>query len=113
MRALLVAAVLGILGAALPVDAQPPAKAARIGILSTVNPRTAPWWVAFDQRLAELGFVEGQNLTVDFLNAEGQVDRLPDLAAELVRRKVDLILCGGPEAVLRAARQAPARSPSL
>ena len=50
---------------------------------------------AFRQRLRELGWVEGQNIVIDYRYAEGRVDRLPDLAAELVRLRVDLIVSEG------------------
>lgn len=83
----------------------------RIGNLGVVIPFTSPWQVAYRKRLHELGWVEGKNLTIDFMNAEGKVERLPDLANELVRRKVDLISAGGPEATLRAAKQATSTIP--
>src|SRR5262249_48821561 len=66
---------------------------------------------AFRQRLRELGWVEGHNIVIDYRYAEGRVDRLPDLAAELVRLKVDLIVAsaGGPTPT--AAKNAPATIP--
>ncbi len=107
MRAIasLVAALAVLLGPSV-ADAQPPTRVVRIGILSTVNPRSAPFFQAFEQRLGELGYIEGQNLTVDFRNAEGKVDRLPELAADLARSRVDVIVASGPQATVRAARQA-------
>ena len=60
------------------------AKITRIGILSTGNPRSAGIFQAFEQRLRELGYAEGQNLIIEFRNAEGRTDRLPGLAAEMV-----------------------------
>ena len=101
----------GVLAAPFAIPAQPQQKVARIGILSTVNPRSSPWNLAFESRLRELGWIEGKNLTVDYLNAEGKVERLSDLATELVRRKVDVISATGPEAPLRAARQATSTIP--
>jgi len=56
--------------------------------------------------LQELGYVEGQNLALEVRGAEGKFDRFPDLAAELVHLKVDVIVAHGPEAALRAARGA-------
>ena len=110
-RELLVALGACALAAPFAASAQPQPRVARIGILSTVLPRSMPWWLAFERRLHELGWIEGKNLTVDFLNAEGKIERLPDLAAELVRRKVDVISASGPEATLRAARQATSAIP--
>jgi putative tryptophan/tyrosine transport system substrate-binding protein len=86
--------------------AQQATKVFRVGLLSTGNPRSAPQFVTFTQRLQELGYVEGHNFTFEFRNAEGQAERLADLAAELVRLPVDVIIAAGPEATLRAARQA-------
>ena len=60
---------------------------------------------AFRQGLRELGYVEGQNISIDFRYAEGRPERLPDLAAELVRLKVDVIVAA-PEASIQAAQQA-------
>ena len=59
---------------------------------------------AFVQRLGELGYVDGRNIRILYRSAEGQLDRLPELAADLVREKVDVIV--GPGAVARAAREA-------
>jgi len=93
--------------------AQQATKVFRVGLLSTGNPRSAPQFVAFTQHLQELGYVEGQNLTFEFRNAEGQAERLADLAAELVRLQVDVIVAPGPEATLRAARQATRTIPII
>jgi len=60
---------------------------------------------AFQQGLRALGYVEGQNITIEFRWAEGQYDRLPGLAAELVRLKVSVVVAGGPPAI-QAAKQA-------
>ena len=81
-------------------------KVVRIGILSTVNPRTSPPFVAIEQGLREYGYIEGENLILEFRNARGRLDRLPELAAELVNLPVDIIAASGPEATLRAASQA-------
>jgi len=99
---------LGLLAAPLPAEAQ---KVFRVGILSTGHPRSAPHYVAFVQALRKLGYVEGQNLTVEFRNAEGQLDRAPGLAAELVGLQVDVIVAAGAEANLQAARQATSTIP--
>jgi putative ABC transport system substrate-binding protein len=64
---------------------QPASKGARIGFLSSTLPRSARHFHAFEQRLRALGYVEGQNLAMEFRSAEGQAERLPALAAELVQ----------------------------
>ena len=66
---------------------------------------------AFRQGLRELGYVEGQNLVIEFRSAEGKLDRLPDLAAALVRRPVDVIVTDGFDESTRAARTATSTIP--
>jgi len=75
-------------------QAQQPTKIPRIGYLvaSTTSPRIE----AFRQGLRELGYVEGKNIVIEWRYAEGKLDRLPALAAELVRLKVDVIVTRGP-----------------
>ncbi len=97
--------VLGSVVVLLPHHAQT-GKMVRIGVLSTVNPRSAPHVVALDQRLRELGYVEGQNLALEFRNAQGEPEQLPGLAAELARLDVDVIIAFGTELALQAARRA-------
>jgi len=63
------------------------------------------------QGLRDFGYVDGENLRIEFGAAEGQMERLPALAAELVRLPVDVLVAGGPEAVLRAARDATSTIP--
>jgi len=65
-----------------------------IGVLNTGSPgpSSALFMVAFSQGLSEAGYVEGQNLAIEYRWAEGHYDRLPALAADLVGRKVDLII---------------------
>jgi putative ABC transport system substrate-binding protein len=88
------------------VAAQSPVKAARIGVLAGVTASThAVREEAFRQGLKELGYVEGRNIMIEYRYAEGRPERLPALAAELVRLKVDLILTTGDQGV-RAAKQA-------
>ena len=62
-----------------------------IGIV-TIQSRTTPIYAAFDQRLRELGHIEGQNLVTDYLNPESQADGVPGAIKELVRRNVDIIV---------------------
>jgi putative tryptophan/tyrosine transport system substrate-binding protein len=79
----------------------------RIGFLSLTSPSDRPPLLdAFRQRLRELGWVEGQNIVIDYRYAEGRVDRLPDLAAELVRLKVDLIVASAGTQAATAAKNA-------
>ena len=87
-----IALVGGAIACPMGVRAQQQAgKVPRIGFLSLTSPSDRPPLLdAFRQGLRELGWVEGQNIVIDYRYAEGRVDRLPDLAAELVRLKVDL-----------------------
>ena len=74
-------------------EAQQPKKVARIGFLSPVSASdTALWHQAFRQGLRDLGWVEGKNISIEYRYAEGRSDRLPDLAADLVRLKLDIIV---------------------
>ena len=87
-------------------EAQQPAKIPRIGYLSTDSPSTIAARIeAFRQGLHELGYVEGKTIGIEWRYAEGKVDRLPGLAAELVRLKVDVIVTSGPAAT-HAAKEA-------
>ena len=79
--------------APLSADAQSTGNARRIGLLSSCT-GDVPAVAAFRQGLRELGWVEGQNIVIDYRFAEGRVNRLPDLAAELVGLKVDVIVAG-------------------
>jgi putative ABC transport system substrate-binding protein len=82
------------------VEAQQPAKVYRIGILSPGSPSSAaPNIEAFRQGLRELGYIEGKNIVGEYRYADGRPDRLPDLAAELVRLGVDVIVTDGRQAV--------------
>ena len=77
-------------------DAQQAAKVPRIGFLSVQSSSTLSARVeAFRQGLRELGYVEGKNIVIEWRYAEGKQDRLRELAAELVRLKVDVIVTGG------------------
>ena len=110
-RAFLGALASGVLAASFAAEAQTPGRAIKVGILSAVNPRTTTFTEAMVQRLRELGYVEGQNLVIEFKSAEGDMTRLSALAAELVRLNVDIIVAPGPEAVLQAAKKATATVP--
>ena len=77
-------------------EAQQPTKVPRIGFLTT-SPSTFPDRnEAFRQGLRELGYIEGKNIVIEWRYSEGKTDRLPALATELARLKVDLIVAGGP-----------------
>ena len=96
-----VVALLAIAGAPLSGHAQQAAKVFRIGLLSSLSPSdTALWYKAFRQGLRDLGWVEGKNIGIDYRYAEGRSDRLPDLAVDLVRLKVEIIVAAvTPEAL--------------
>jgi putative ABC transport system substrate-binding protein len=85
--------VASLAGLALPRAGAAAQLAARVGFLSPFSASVAaPWHEAFRQGLRELGWTEGQNITVEYRYANGNNDRLPELAAELVRLKVDVIV---------------------
>jgi len=91
-----------------PVEAQQPTKIPRIGYLGGNSPNTRS--ESFRQRLRELGYVEGKNIVIEWRHHEGKLDRLPALAAELVRLKVDIIITVGAPAA-RAAKEATTTIP--
>jgi putative tryptophan/tyrosine transport system substrate-binding protein len=109
-RRTFIAAATAVFAAPLAVKAQQAGKVTRIGIVSTANPRSAPLFQAFEQRLRELGYVEGQNIAIEFRNAEGKLDRLPGLAGELVRLNVNVIVTAT-DAAVRAATRATTTIP--
>jgi putative tryptophan/tyrosine transport system substrate-binding protein len=83
-----------------------------IGFLNSTSPGPfAPQVAAFHQGLSETGYVEGQNLTIEYRWAEDHYDRLPALAAELVGRKVDLIVVRGGLPAVLAAKSATSTIP--
>jgi ABC-type uncharacterized transport system substrate-binding protein len=95
--------VTGPLAVGVVAEAQQPAKVSRIGVLAPPSPsffstRVEP----FRRGLRELGYLEGKNISLEYRYAEGKLDRLPHLAAELVHLKVDVILTAGESGVLAA-----------
>src|SRR5882757_4700103 len=101
----LVAAVL--LAVALLAEAQQPKKVSRIGYLSSFHPASdSARAEGIRLALRELGYIEGQNIAIEYRYAEGKSDRYPGLAAELVRLKVDIIVVAGGIGVIRAAKNA-------
>ena len=91
--------------------AQQPTKIPRIGYLTAASLSAQLVRIeAFRQGLRELGYVEGKNIVIESRSVEGKLDRLPALAAELVRLKVDVIVTGGPVST-RAAKEATTTIP--
>ncbi len=100
----LVLLALGVL-TALPGEAQQPSKMARVGYLEFGSAASStPQFEAFRQGLRDLGWVEGQNIALEVRYAEGNQDRLPEFAVDLVRLKVDLIFASATPAALAAKR---------
>jgi putative ABC transport system substrate-binding protein len=88
-------------------QAQQPKKVWRIGYLSTLDPaRESTRSEAIRLALRERGHIEGQNIATEYRYAEGKIDRYPELAAELVRLKVDIIVAAGGSVLVRAAMNA-------
>jgi putative ABC transport system substrate-binding protein len=87
-------------------EAELAGKVWRIGVLVVSEPEspTEPNVRAFRERLRDLGYIEGQNITVEYRYLHGRTDRAPEMIAELIRLKVDLIVASGPTAL--AAKQA-------
>jgi putative ABC transport system substrate-binding protein len=86
------ALALGILTTTLTAEAQRPSKLPRVGVLSPYMSASDPFLGAFRQGLRELGYVEGQNVILEYRSSEGTGDPLPGLAAELTRLRVDVIV---------------------
>ena len=104
-------AVGGLLAMLLIGPAQPADKVAHIGFLSNTNATVGVASAeAFRQGLRELGWIEGQNIVIDYRWADGDMDRHAALASELVKLPVDVILTAGPQAV-RAAQKATSTIP--
>ena len=104
----IIATLMGCVGMA---EAQQPTKIPRIGYLNTTSPSAvAARTEAFRQGLRELGYEEGKNIVIEYRHAEEKPDRLPTLAAELVRLKVEVIVTTGPT-VTRAAKEATSTIP--
>jgi putative ABC transport system substrate-binding protein len=85
----------------LPLVAQP-TKMLRLGIVTLV-PRITPNWVGFEQRLRELGYVDGQNLAIEFIRPTGLADSISEAMTELIGRNVDIIIAAGNELTPKAA----------
>jgi putative ABC transport system substrate-binding protein len=98
----------------LPAGAQQPKKVPRIGYLSNVDPALeSARSEGIRLALRELGYIEGQNIAIEYRYAEGKPDRYPELAAELVRLKVDIIVAAGGSVMVQAAKNATKTIPIL
>jgi len=110
-RRALITGVLGFLAIPLAAKAQPAGKVYRIGFLGgTSRTANADMTNAFSQGLRELGYVEGQNVAIEYRYAEGKYERFPDFMNELVRLKVDVIVVV-PTAAALAAKNATGTIP--
>jgi putative ABC transport system substrate-binding protein len=98
---LIVILTLSLYAEVLPADTQEPGKMPRIGILSSGSPSVPP---RLSTELRDLGYVDGQNIVLEYRHAKGNLNRLPDLAAELVNLAVDILVSGGIAASLAAKR---------
>src|SRR6266498_2217421 len=95
-----------------PSWAQQSKKIARLGYLSDSSPaRESARADAIRQSLHDLGYIEGENIATEYRYAEGKVDRAPELAAELVRLNVDVIVIAGGDTQVRAAKNATSTIP--
>src|SRR5262245_15648252 len=101
--------ILGLLGMPRAASAQPTRAVSRLGLLTPTS-ATAPPVSAFRQGLRELGWVEGQNIHIEHRFAAGRLDRLPELATELARLRVDVI-AAGPTLPAVAAKKATGAIP--
>jgi putative ABC transport system substrate-binding protein len=106
-RLIVVALTLGMLTSLQAADAQQSGKMPRVGVLS---PATDSFLNAFRQGLRDLNYIEGRNISLEYRSAEGKIDRLFELAAELVRLKVDIMVTISSPGV-RAAKQATSAIP--
>jgi putative tryptophan/tyrosine transport system substrate-binding protein len=109
------AAAIALLAATLTLQAQQPEKVSRIGLLMTGSPGSPETKASLDavrQGLREHGYAEGQNIRIEYRFADGNIERLPGLATQLARLKVDLIVAGATPAG-RAARAATTTIPVI
>ncbi len=91
-------------------NAQALRKTVRVGI-ATFQPRTGPLWTAFEQRLKELGYIEGDNLGIEFIDLNGPINNESEAMNELVRRKADILMAPGTEIALKSAMAATDKLP--
>src|SRR6266540_2730245 len=99
--------VVVLFAVAIIAEAQQPKKVPRIGYLSNTDPpRESTRSEAIRLALRERGHIEGQNIAIEYRHSEGKLERAPELAAELVRLKVDIILTAGGTGIIQAAKNA-------
>jgi putative ABC transport system substrate-binding protein len=111
-RRFLLTSLAGVVAAPLAAEALQAGKVSRIGYLSPLSPAAdATRREGFQQGLEGLGYREGQNVAIEYRWAEGNLDRQDDLAAELVRLKIDVLLAAGGNHTVRAAKKATASIP--
>jgi len=110
IRAFVVALALGLLAAPLAADGLQPGQMPRVGVIAPHSPGASSAREAFRERLRDLGYAEGQNLTIESRWPYGGIEDLPDVAAELVRLRVDVIVTQGTPAA-HAAKEATASIP--
>ena len=110
-RAFISAVTMSLLAAPAAGEAQPAARVPRIADLG-LTPANATLAEAFKQGLGESGYTEGRNVVIEFRDADGRPERLPELAADLVRLEVDVLFARGAGA-LSAAKQATSRIPTV
>jgi putative ABC transport system substrate-binding protein len=93
-----------LLATPLAAGAQPAGKVPRVGVLANGSAATSPPVDAFRRGLRDFGHVEGQNIALEIRWAEGRFERLPEMAAELVRWKPDVLVTAGPYGLENPAR---------
>jgi ABC-type uncharacterized transport system substrate-binding protein len=109
-RRFLLTSLAGALAPPGAADGQQPGRMPRVGVLANGAAKKSPPVDAFRQGLRDLGYVEGQNIALEIRWAEGRFERLPEMAAELVRWKPDVLVTAGPYG-LHAARRATTAIP--
>jgi putative tryptophan/tyrosine transport system substrate-binding protein len=103
----LIALVMAFVICGVAAEAQQPKKVSRIGYLSSFHPASeSDRSEGIRLALRERGYIEGQNIAIEYRYAEGKIDRAPELAAELVRLKVDIIVAAGGTGIIQAAKNA-------
>jgi putative ABC transport system substrate-binding protein len=110
MRATFMVVILALCAVLAPAGAQQTAKIPRVGFIYPGSKQLSPMFDLFRRDLADLGYVEGQNIVIEARFAEGQYERVPELAAELVGLKVDVIAMQGAVTV-RAAKKVVTDTP--
>ena len=113
MRLIRLAVILAfsLILAPLAAEAQQTGKTPRIGFLGTATPSLmSAWLIAFREGLSERGYVEGQNIAIEYRWGDGKPERFAGLVAELIGTRVDVIVTSGPHAI-RAARYATSTIP--